>query len=136
VLGGCWFLGWSHTWQCTTFARNGQGWGTRSANFHVKLEKTSTVFGISPYTVIHKLFVVGFKCFLIHSGVDEFPCVSKVSGNIIILAKLLFHSAKYLFRLKLWRLWRNSRELLPHFCFMLKPRSLILTIFNKGENIC
>lgn len=39
--------------------------------------------------------VIGFKCFLIHSGVDEFPCVSeeevsralaKINGTDAVLA--------------------------------------------------
>jgi hypothetical protein len=27
--------------------------------------------------------VCGFKCFLIHSGVDEFPCVDRQQGPIL-----------------------------------------------------
>ena len=65
VLGGCWILGRSHSWQC--FKPQGITDDNYMNTFSLK--------------AMVDLGVPGFKCFLIHSGVDEFPAVTREQVN-------------------------------------------------------
>ena len=65
VLGGCWILGRGHPWQCC------KPQGITDDNYMNTFSLKAMV----------DLGVPGFKCFLIHSGVDEFPAVTREQVN-------------------------------------------------------
>ena len=63
VLGGCWVLGRGHSWKCS----KPQGI-SEDENVYVNTFSLKAMVALG---------VPGFKCFLIHSGVDEFPAVTR-----------------------------------------------------------